>query len=305
MNSLRPDLNLLVTLEALLSERNVTKAAARLNLSQPAVSAQLRRLRDLFGDPLLIPAHRGMTPTAKALVLLAQFRPALDQLRETLTSQRSFDPSISKLTVTIAASDYTQTVLIVGLASELRKKAPGIRLAVRTLDPGRLEDQMARGEVDLALTTAHLAPPALRFQPLFDERYVLIGRRRHPRLNGKLSLEGYAQLEHVVVSPNGGRFATPVDEALAARGLKRHVVLSAASFLFVPEIVARTDFVALVPERLVRRSIDRLKLVEPPLPVQGFRIGVVWHERGHGDEGLRWIRDLIGAAAQDGRKPRA
>lgn len=298
MDTTRLDLNLLVTLEALLSERNVTRAAARLHLSQPAVSAQLSRLRDVFGDPLLIPAHRGMTPTAKALALFEQLRPALDALRGTLTRHQAFDPAEAKLTVAIASSDYTQGVLLLPLALTLRKTAPGIRIAVRTLNPASVETQMARGEIDLAFSTAELAPPNLRRRTLFAESYVLIGRRQHPRLRKAVTLAEFIRLEHVIVSPNGGNFVTPVDEALAARGLKRKVVLSAASFLFVLDIVAHSDFVALVPEKLVRGPLTRqrrdvLKLVPPPLPVQGFEIVMAWHERNDGHPGQRWLRERI------------
>ncbi len=291
MDTKRLDLNLLVTLEALLMEQNVTKAAARLHLSQPAVSAQLNRLRDMFDDPLLIPAHRGMTPTAKALELMDPLRQSLDLVRATVTSHRKFEPAKAKLTVVIGCTDYPQAAIVAPLAVALRKKAPGVRIAVRNLDVTQLEPQMARGDVDLGFMTPVVAPPNLRFRHLFDERYVLIGRRKHPRLREDITLDEFVELEHVMVSPRGGGFVTPVDDALAALGRRRNVVLSAASFLFVPEIVSRSDFVALVPERLVRDRTDKLKLLDPPLHVEGFSMGMVWHERSQGHPGHRWIRD--------------
>jgi DNA-binding transcriptional LysR family regulator len=293
MDTKRLDLNLLVTLETLLIERNVTKAAARLHLSQPAVSAQLNRLRQAFGDQLLIPGQRGMTPTVKALELLDPLRQALDQARATLTSHRNFDPAKAKLTFAIACTDYLQAALIKPLAVELRARAPGVRIAIRNLDVAQLEPQMARGDVDLALMTPQAAPPSLRTRHLFDERYVLIGRRKHPQLREGITVAEFAQLEQVIVSLDGGGFVTPVDSALAALGHKREVVLSAASFLFVPEIVSNSDFVALVPERLVRGSAAKLEVMDCPFPVEGFAVGMVWHERGHGHSGQRWIREAI------------
>ena len=293
MDSKRLDLNLLVTLEALLVEQNVTKAAARLHLSQPAVSAQLSRLRDVFDDPLLIPAQRGMTPTAKAIELLDPLRQALDQVRATVATHRNFDPAKAKLTVTIACTDYLQAAVVKPLVVELRTSAPGVRVALRNLDMAQLEAQMARGDVDLALMTPQAAPPSLRTRHLFDERYVLIGRRNHPRLRDGITVEEFAQLEHVIVSLRGGDFVTPVDDVLAALGHSRNVVLSAASFLFVPEIVSQSDFVALVPERLVHDRADKLKLIDCPFPVEGFAVGMVWHERSHGHSGQRWIREAI------------
>ncbi|MBT2300697.1 LysR family transcriptional regulator [Variovorax paradoxus] len=293
MDSKRLDLNLLVTLEALLVEQNVTKAAARLHLSQPAVSAQLSRLRDVFDDPLLIPAQRGMTPTAKAADLLDPLRQALDQVRATVATHSNFNPAKARLTVAIACTDYLHAALVKPLVVELRTKAPGVRVAQRNLDIPELEAQMARGDVDLALMTPQAAPPSLRTRHLFDERYVLIGRRKHPRLRAGIAVEEFVGLEHVVVSLHGGGFVTPVDDALAAFGLKRNVVLSAASFLVVPDIVSQSDFVALVPERLVRDRADQLKLIDCPFPVEGFAVGMVWHERSHGHSGQRWIRETI------------
>lgn len=292
MDSKRLDLNLLVTLEALLEEQNVTRTASRLNLSQPAISAQLSRLRDLFDDPLLIPAQRGMTPTAKALELLAPLRLALDQAR-TVVTQRSFDPLKAELTVAIACTDYLQAAVVMPFVMALRKTAPGVRIAVRNLDGPQLEAQMARGEVHLAIMRPHTAPPGLRTRHLFDERYVLIGRPDHPRLRDGITVEDFARLEHVIVSLSGGSFVTPVDNALAALGHRRNVVLSAASFLIVPEIVSQSDFVALVPERLVRHRAKELRLVDCPLPVEGFAVAMVWHEHSHGHNGQRWIREAL------------
>jgi len=298
MDTTRLDLNLLVTLEALLAERNVTKAAARLALSQPAVSAQLARLRGVFDDPLLLPAQRGMTPTAKALELHEPLRQALDQVRAAVATHRTFDPATARATIAIAASDYLQAAVLQPLVLDLRRRAPGVRVALRNIDALQLEDQMARGAVDLALLTPDAAPKSLRSRKLFDERYVLIARLNHPTVRKRLSTEQFAALEHVVVSPRGGGFTTGVDTALAAMGHKRSVVLSAASFLFVPEIVAHSDFVALVPRRLVQDRADRLQVVECPFPVTGFSISLLWHERNHGHAAQRWVREsLIEATA--------
>lgn len=293
VDSSRLDLNLLVTLEALLTEQNVTRAAARLHLSQPAVSAQLSRLRDVFDDPLLIPAQRGMTPTAKASDLLVPLRQALDQVRAAVSSHGDFVPANSRLTVNIACTDYLQSAVLRGLIVNIRARAPDMRLALRTLDISRLEAQMAGGDVDLALMTPQAAPTSLRTRHLFNEHYVLIGRRDHPGLKTPVTIERFAGFEHVIVSLQGGDFTTPVDEALAALGLRRKVVLSASSFLFVPEIVSRSDMVALVPMRLVHEHAHRLKVVSCPLPLEGFAVGMVWHGRSHGHSGHRWVRDTI------------
>ncbi|MDO5288193.1 MAG: LysR family transcriptional regulator [Pseudomonadota bacterium] len=298
MDTKKLDLNLLLTLEALLTEQNVTRAAARLHLSQPAVSAQLGRLRALFDDPLLVPAQRGMTPTAKALELLEPLRLALDQVRAMLGAHRHFNPDRDNLTVAIACTDYLQAIVIQPLVVALRKRAPGVRIAVRHLDPAQLEAQMASGEVDLALMTPEHGPGSLRARHLFDERYVLIGRKRHPQLQRRLTVAQFAQLDHVIVSLQGGGFTTPVDDGLTSLGYQRHVALSATSFLVVPEIVAHSNLVALVPQRLVHQRSHALKIVECPFPIPSFAVGMLWHERNHGHSGQQWMRDAVLKLAQ-------
>ncbi|MEQ5837588.1 LysR family transcriptional regulator [Marinobacter sp. NFXS9] len=295
MDTKRLDLNLLATLEALLDEQNVTRAAARLHMSQPAVSAQLSRLRDLFDDPLLIPAHRGMIPTAKALELQSPLRLALDQVRDTLATHQHFDPAGANLTVTLACTDYVQATVGMSVINSLRRRAPGIRIGLRNLEPTRLEAQMARGDVDLAFMTPEEAPPSLRHRHLYDEAYVLIGRLDHPHLFDGMAIDDYVQLEHVIVSLSGGDFSTPVDQALKVLGYARDVVLSAASFLLVPEVVTRSNLVALVPQRLVAERKD-LKVVASPIESTGFSVGMVWHERNHAHPAQRWVREAIGQA---------
>lgn len=293
LDTIKLDLNLLLTLEVLLTEQNVTKAAARLHLSQPAVSAQLNRLREMFGDPLLIPARRGMTPTAKALDLLIPLRESLEKLRQTLYSHQDFYPERAHLTVTVACTDYIQAAVIMPLVLALRQKAPGVRIAVRNLDMAQSDQQLARGEVDLVFASRDSFHKQLHTRFLFDESYVLIGRRGHPALKANLKLEEFVQLEHVIVSPSGGSFTTPIDDALAAFGHQRNVVMSAASFLFLPEIVNKSDLVALIPRRLLQAHSGPLTVTELPWLAEQFDICLIWHERSHNHAGHRWIRELI------------
>jgi len=293
MDSKKVDLNLLVALDALLADRNVTRAARRLGLSQPALSAQLARLRDLFGDPLFLPAQRGLTPTARAIELETPVRQVLDQVRDVLARGRGFDPASADLTVVIACSDYVQVAVISRLALDLRVTAPRVRIAIRQIDGNLLGQQMEAGMVDLAAMTPSTAPPVLRTRQLFHERYVTIARRGHPVVKGGLTLDDFVALDHVVVSPRGGGFAGPVDTALGKLGRKRRIAVSTASFLFVPELVCTSDLIATVPERLVRERAERLQVLEPPLPVEGFAIGLVWHERTHRHPAHRWVRERV------------
>ena len=298
MDISRIDFNLLATLEALLAERSVSRAAQRLQLSQPALSAQLARLRKMFGDPLFIPSHRGMTPTPLALQLQAPLAAALARLREVVTSARIFDPARDSVTVRIAASDYVQSALLLDFMLALRGLAPGLRVALRAADATRLEVQMEKGEIDLAILTPEGIADALRSRPLFEENYAFIARRGHPALRRGLDTRRFCALEHVVVSPRGGGFTTPVDQVLEAMGMERRVVLSASTFHSVLDLVERSDLVALVPARLAAARGSRLRVLAPPLAVPGFAIHMAWHDRNHGDAAQRWLRERLAMFAQ-------
>lgn len=293
MDTRKIDLNLLLTLEALLAEQNVTKAAMQLHLSQPAVSAQLNRLREIFKDPLLIPARRGMTPTAKALELMLPLSQALEKIRHTVQSHEDFNPETASLTVTLACTDYIQIALIVPLVLTLQKIAPGVRIAVRNYDPNQLEQQFITGQIDAVIATPGAVQTNLRVHHLFYETYVLVGRSGHPALQENLSMEDFVKLKHIIVSPNGGGFTTPVDAVLAASGLQRQVAMSAASFLFIPGMVSMSDMVALVPRRLIQPPFNQLRVVELPWLKERFEVSLIWHERVHGHAGQGWLRDLI------------
>ena len=289
------DLNLLVTLDTLLAERNVTHAAKRLNLSQPAISTRLTRLRDLLGDPLLLPAQRGMIPTERALELQEPLHNALEGVRRVVAENSPFDPSTITATIAISASDYVQYAILMPLLDVLRRDAPGIKVAWRTIDTSMLDTQMARGDVSLALSTPETAPETLRMRKIYREEYVAIARCDHPAIGRSLDLDSFCALDHVIVSPEGGGFEGPADDALAALGRNRNVALSAPGFLVVPEIVARSDMIALVPSRVAQGRTGQIRMFDPPMPVTGFDMALIWHDRTTTHPLHRWLRDRITA----------
>jgi DNA-binding transcriptional LysR family regulator len=292
VNLRRLDLNLLVTLDTLLSEHNVTRAAERLNLSQPSVSVHLARLRDVFGDPLLLPGPRGMRPTARAEALREPLREALEALERAVAPASPFDPAVATHTWRIAATDYAESTIILPTLAGLRQAAPGTRLAVVEAVPARLARQAERAEIDLGFHTSHDSPEGLRRRVLFAERYVLAGRAGHPRLKRRPTLAQFCRLEHVIVSPDGGGFVGVTDEALAQRGLTRKVVLSVPHFLFMQSVLANTDLVGMLPARLLRHA-GSLCMVEPPVEVPGYEMAMLWHERSHRDPAHQWLREFI------------
>ncbi len=287
------DLDLLVTLEALLTEGNVTRVARRLHLSQPTVSVRLSKLRHLFDDPLLVPGRRGMQPTARGLELLAPLRDALSGVERMLSAQTPFDPARTEMTWRVAASDYGQCAIVIPLLARLRRLAPGIRVAVHTLVPGEIAHLAERGDIDAAFMTSYTVPQNLRGRVLFAERYQFIARKRHPQLRGPLTLAQFCALDHVLVSPDGGGFNGPTDVLLEARGRRRRVVLSVPHFLIQIESVRHSDMVAMLPARLLDGRMQGLQTCDPPVQPPGFEIAMAWHERVHADPAHAWLREQV------------
>ena len=296
------DLNLLVALDALLAERSVSRAAVRLHLSQPAASALLARLRELFGDPLLLRSARGMLPTPRALELLGPVKQVLDEIEAIVQPRAPFDPASASPTFTLSASDYVEYALLPKLVDYLERKAPGVRLEVRSLDLQLVAMQMESGEVDLCITGLQNAAPGLHLRPLYTERLVSVVRRNHPGVGARLTLDQFCSLEHIQVSVRGSGFSTRIDEALAALGRKRRARLAVPHFLLVPEIVARSDMISALPERLARGYAKQLRILEPPVELQKFTVGEMWHERNERDPAQQWLRDVLVELAQEPQK---
>jgi len=293
MNNLRRlDLNLLVTLDALLAEHNVTRAAERLNFSQPSVSVHLAKLRDIFGDPLLLPGPRGMRPTARAEDLREPLRLALQALEQVVAPAHAFDPHAADNTWRIAATDYGESAILLPALPELRRAAPGTRIAVVQMQPANIARQAEQADIDLAFHTADGAPTSLHRRTLFKERYVLAGRAGHPRLQRRPTLKQFCALDQVIVSPDGNGFRGATDDALAQHNLQRRVVLSVPHFLFLRSVLESTDLVAMLPERLLPTSAS-LQVIDAPVQIPGFEMAMLWHERCHRDPAHQWLREQI------------
>jgi DNA-binding transcriptional LysR family regulator len=292
------DLNLLVALDALLAERSVSRAAVRLHLSQPATSALLARLRELFDDPLLLRSAGGMLPTARALELLGPVKQVLDEIDAIVQPRAAFDPGRAAQTFTLSASDYVEYALLPALVDFLERQAPGVRLAVRPLDLHTVAKQMETGEVDLCITGLQNAPAGLHQQALYKESMVSVVRRKHPGVGARLTLDKFCSLDHILVSVRGSGFSARIDDALAKLGRKRHARLAVPHFLLVPEIVARSDMIGALPERLARGYANKLRIFEPPLEIEGFTVGQIWHERNQREPAQLWLREVLLELAQ-------
>ena len=299
MNIRSFDLNLLLAFESLMIERNVTRAARRSRLSQPAMSNALARLRRTFDDPLFVRTPEGMKPTPVAESLMAPVCAALDGLRAALEERPAFDAAASRRQFHLMANDYAEIALLAPMIKELHAKAGGLTLKIdrpRTLfqppAPSSLADSF-----DLAIgffPDALSLDASLRSELLWEERNVCIARASHPAIRGKLSLRQFAALHHVAVfykSEGPG----VIDILLQQKGYARRSVVLVPHFASVAFMVGASDLIATVPERLALEFNKKLNLQVLPVPVAipPFRLVMLWHERNHTDPAHTWLRNLV------------
>jgi DNA-binding transcriptional LysR family regulator len=288
------NLNLLVVLDALLLERNASRAGRRLGLSQPAVSNALAQLRTALKDPLFVRGPGGLLPTERALALAAPVRAALAGIEEALSGGAVFEPARCERQFVLAATDFVEFVLLPRLLARLGREAPGVKLQIRSWSPQRVPPFLAQGEADMMLGFYDQVPPGHRHRILFGEEGVCIVRRDHPRVGRRLTLKTYTELQHVLVTDQPAGLGI-VDEQLAKRGLSRTVALRLSHFLMVPRVVAATDYVAAISRRVAIAFAQTLplRLLPPPLPLPRGAVGLVWHERTDASAAHAWLRGVI------------
>ena len=296
MNLQSIDLNLLVVLEALVEECNVTRAAKRIGLSQPAMSNALARLRRTFDDPLLVRTAEGMVPTPAAQSLIIPVRHALTQLREALEEKAFFDPTATDRTFHLLTNDYAEIALVAPLLQTLRANAGSIKLRIQrprsVFEPPSTSSLADSFDLAVGFYPDALALDArLHSALLWEEQNVCLVSAKHPTINGKLSLKQFAEAEHVALfyKPSGPGV---VDTLLAQKGYTRKIAVQSPHFASLPFVVAGTDLIATVPERMARQFARQLKLQVLPVPLDlpAFRLTLLWHQRHHSDPAHRWLR---------------
>lgn len=292
MDLKKSDIGLLIALDALLEEESVTAAAQRLGVSQPAMSAQLARLRTLFNDPLLTSSGRRLVPTARALEIRQPLRGLLADLDLLVRESSQFDPKTTDRTFRLIGTDYVHAVLSAKLLQRLAREAPSARLALLPFDPPSVWLQLEQDQGDLALVTG-IAPPEARRRPRLMEEFTVIQRKRHPRGREPFTLDTFCEVEHVLVSPEGGGFVGAADKILAEFDRKRRIACSVPSFLLAPALVAGSDLVALIPTRLAALNGDLVDQFEPPFPSPDFSVDLLWHPRRQNDPAHIWLRSLV------------
>lgn len=299
MNILTFDLNLLRVLDALLRERNVSRAAERLALSQPAVSNALNRLRDLLDDPLLVRVGRAMQPTPRALELEAPIRAALRQIEESLGEGSRFEPARSRQRFRIALTDYAEMLLMPRLLARLAEQAPGVRIDVQHLSPRLPAEALEKGEIDLALGRFEALPPRFAGVRWMSETLQLVARRDHPQLQAGLDLETFLRLRHLWV--HGGQTRGMVEQWLGEHGLAREIVYTTPNYLQAAHIAAGGDLVAVLPTRLARyfAGLLPLQLFDLPFALGPFHLEIVSLDLRRRDQALQWLIEQIRSLGEE------
>lgn len=294
----RIEVELLTAFDALLKEGNVTRAAARLGMSQPALSARLTRLRELFADRLFIPAPsgRGVLPTPRALELQPMVTGVLEQLSAML-APAAFDPAASTRAFTIALHENPAVMLSPDLVARLQAAAPGVRLVLAFPDKARMAELLERGEVDLHIGVRSHADKAWLSRVLFEDTFATAQRKLHPRGPEPPDLDAFCEAAHLLVSSEGDPFSGLVDTALAAHGRRRVVAVSIESYAVAPTIIASSDLLCTLPRRFLQRYEHTLDLMAPPIALPPVEITAYWHPRLQDDLGHQWLRSQLFAAA--------
>lgn len=309
------DLNLLRVFDEVMAERNLTRAAEKLAITQPAVSNALRRLREVLGDELVTRRGHGVEPTPRALALWPAVRHALAQLQETLSPGR-FDPASAQTTFVLAMADATGATLIPPLIEIVEREAPGVSLRVvplTTRDPRRLLDDES-ADMAVGYFPAVLADLTARAQSdnvvahestrLYDGQYVCVMRADHPLAAVPMTLDLYCAARHLLVSFSGKPFGF-IDGALAALGRERRIVLTVNQFFTAGRVVATTDLLTVLPRHFVGVASVRDELVWRPLPMTlpPVHVDALWHRRRNHDPAHRWLREAIARAARNTPTP--
>jgi DNA-binding transcriptional LysR family regulator len=292
------DLNLLLAFDILMRERNVTRAAECMFVTQSAMSHTLHRLRQQLNDPVLVKTPVGMQPTALALALVEPVRSLLHEMERLLDAPQAFDPASSHRRFTIAATDYMEFLMLPELSQLIELSAPGVDIHIKRTDSSFPLAQLENGSLDVVLGfSSVLNPPThLNCDHLFMDRMACVVRQNHPRIKEAPSLADYLATSHMLISRTGDK-AGVIDEKLAESGVERRINCIVPHFLSAPLIVAQTNMVLSLPYRLATafQKLAPLNIWPVPVSLPDYNLAMIWHPLWEKDPAHRWLREQISA----------
>ena len=287
-----PDLKLLQLFDLLYDARSVTRVAEQLGQSQPTVSIWLGRLREYLQDPLFIRTPAGMAPTPQADALIGPCREILESLRRFVAWEIAFDPATAQRRFRICMTDASHITLLPRLLAHVRAQAPGIRLEAASID-GNTERALESGEADLAIGYVPWLSGGIYQQQLYQQDWVCLTNRHHPRVRARLGAKQYRAEGHVVIESGTG--AQLLEQALVRERIERDAVLKLPGFLGLGTIIQTTDLIATLPRHIgeMLAKTNDLAVHACPLEVEGFAVRQHWHARYHQEAGNRWLRSVV------------
>lgn len=293
MNLAGIDLNLLIVFDALMQERNVTRAGHKIGMTQPAVSNALNRLRHLLKDDLFLRGPKGMRPTPRAIELAGPIHQALTEVERALLPV-AFDPSTATNTFRLAMADYAASLILPPLAKRIEREAPGVDIRVRYNDNVSAPTLLDRNEIDFAIGYHSDWPERFEAQVLFAEHYVCVMRRSHPLARDRITLEEFVTAKHLLITLTGEPVGF-VDRLLRRRGLKRRVAMTANQFLVAPLIIEQSDMIMTLARRTAEHyaEINNLHMVPVPLEPDPIDLMLLWHKELSRHPAHEWMRAVL------------
>lgn len=283
-----------------MDERSVSRAAQRTNLSQPAMSIALRKLRQVFGDPLLVRSRNEMVPTPRAISLSGAVRRVLEDLNTLSATSLPFNPRSSSVQFTFTIPAYISYVLMPELMKRLEKVAPRVMVVTRAPNRERAVEWLEKGEIDFRIGWIREPPPILRSKTLYKDQFVCLARKGHPQIKDRLTLEQFCSTDHVSVDRRSDS-GHAIYQAVKAVGPAFRIKLLVQDMLIVPYIVANSNLIAIVPGRLGGQFVKQLpvRLFPVPLKLPELDIALYWHQRTHRDPANEWMRNMISEVARN------
>jgi DNA-binding transcriptional LysR family regulator len=299
------DLHLIRVLNTVLTERSVSRAAIRLGMYQPAVSAALRRLRDLAGDPLLVRSGAGMVPTDAGLRMIEPSASILRAAEVMFSDARGFDPATAKTVFSLAASDYLDPLFLPQLVAQIKSQAPNCRIEMRGLSPeSDYRTHLAQGDIDIVIGNWASPPDDLHMGRLFGDEVVCLVSREHPAVRRGWDAKSWLEAEHIAPTPTYLGAKGVIDDHLEQLGLQRNIMARCPHFGLIPAMVASSLLVLTTGRQYCERYIETLGLKILPCPIEFPRMMYyqLWHERSHASNSAKWLRERVRAVAMALRK---
>lgn len=299
------DLHLIRVLHTVLTERSVSRAAIRLGMYQPAVSAALKRLREIAQDPLLVRSGAGMVPTDAGLRMIEPSASILRAAESLFSDARGFDPATARTTFRIAASDYLDPLFLPQLVAQIKQQAPHSHIEIHPLSAeSDYRTRLAQGEVDVVIGNWPTPPEHLHLGRLFGDEVVCLVSREHPAVRRSWDAASWLQAEHIAPTPTHPGAKGVIDDHLDALGLQRNITARCPHFGLIPAMVASSLLVLTTGRQYCERYVDRLPVTILPCPIEFPRMMYfqLWHERTHASTSARWLRERVKSVAAALRK---